>query len=176
MFKSILVATDGSDHAKKAVTLAADIAAKYGARLDFVHVLLQHADADIVRGLVDVSRLSKEMQAEFAQFEGIQRKADSTNSSAISVEIPFPREVLVAVGDLLLQDAERTAAEAGVKTVNRIWRQGDPASAILAAAEEQKSDLIVLGTRGLSDLKGLFVGSVSHKVSHLATCTCVTVK
>jgi len=33
-----------------------------------------------------------------------------------------------------------------------------------------------MGTRGLSDLKGLFVGSVSHKVSHLADCSCITVR
>lgn len=176
MIKSVLVATDGSDHAKKAVTLGADIAAKYGARVDFIHVLLGHAGARQVRSLVDVSRLPEEMRDELTRFEGMQRQADSSNPSVLSVEIPFPSEILVAVGDLLLEDAERTAAEAGVKTVDRIWRQGDPASAILAAAEERNSDLIVLGSRGLSDLKGLFVGSVSHKVSHLAKCTCVTVK
>ena len=47
---------------------------------------------------------------------------------------------------------------------------------ILAAAEHENADMIVMGSRGMGDLKGLFVGSVSNKVSHLAPCTCVTVK
>ncbi len=36
MILNVLVPTDGSDHAGKAVTLAADIAEKYGARLVFL--------------------------------------------------------------------------------------------------------------------------------------------
>jgi nucleotide-binding universal stress UspA family protein len=35
--------------------------------------------------------------------------------------------------------------------------------------------LIVLGSRGLSDIQGLMFGSTSHKVTHLASCSCVTV-
>ena len=42
MIKTILVPTDGSGHAKKAVDLAAEIAEKYGARLVILHVLLRH--------------------------------------------------------------------------------------------------------------------------------------
>ena len=39
MIKTIVVPTDGSSHAKKAIDLAADIAEKYGARLVILHVL-----------------------------------------------------------------------------------------------------------------------------------------
>ena len=48
--------------------------------------------------------------------------------------------------------------------------------AILDCAKDRNADLIVMGTRGLSDLKGRFVGSVSHKLSHLADCTFITVR
>lgn len=44
--------------------------------------------------------------------------------------------------------------------------EGDPAQAIKDAAEDEKCDLIVMGTRGLSDLQGMALGSVSHKVLH----------
>ena len=42
--------------------------------------------------------------------------------------------------------------------------EGDPAQAITEAASNQKCELIVMGTRGLSNLAGMALGSVSHKV------------
>ncbi len=176
MFETILVATDGSDHAKKAVSLGSDLAAKYGARLAITHVLLHHPSAHQIRQLVDPQTLAEPARTDFDRFVEMQKNAAATSGATISVDIPFPGEVLVAVGDILLRNAEREAQESGVKDIARIWKQGDPATCILAAAEDQKADLIVMGTRGLSDLKGLFVGSVSHKVNHLSKCTCITVK
>jgi nucleotide-binding universal stress UspA family protein len=43
--------------------------------------------------------------------------------------------------------------------------QGNPASAILNYSEEIGADVIILGSRGLSDFKELFLGSVSHNVA-----------
>nr|WP_231613761.1 universal stress protein [Halomonas sp. BC04] len=42
-------------------------------------------------------------------------------------------------------------------------------------ANEIAADAIVMGSRGVSELKGLLVGSVSHKVMHSAPCTVITV-
>ena len=64
----------------------------------------------------------------------------------------------------------------GVKSVRSVVEDGDPARCILDCATRDNADLVVLGSRGLSDLKGLLLGSVSHKVSQLAECTCMTVK
>ena len=57
-----------------------------------------------------------------------------------------------------------------------LLEDGDPASTILRVAKGLDADMIVLGSRGLGDAKGLLLGSVSHKVAHFAECTCVSVK
>ena len=76
------------------------------------------------------------------------------------------------------------ADEAGVQTPRSVHRrprgrrgEGDGGGAgslaslvapeILAEAEESGASLIIMGSRGLSDLKGLLVGSTTHKVLHL---------
>lgn len=51
---------------------------------------------------------------------------------------------------------------------------GRPDRSIVALARELEIDTIVMGSRGLSDARGLLVGSVSHKVSHVAHCTVIT--
>jgi nucleotide-binding universal stress UspA family protein len=51
---------------------------------------------------------------------------------------------------------------------------GDPAREIVAAADRLDTDCIVMGRRGLGDVGGLRMGSVSHKVGHLTDKTLVT--
>ena len=51
---------------------------------------------------------------------------------------------------------------------------GRPDRTIVEMAQALEVDAIVMGSRGLSDMKGLVVGSVSHKVSHVAHCTVIT--
>jgi len=54
--------------------------------------------------------------------------------------------------------------------------EGDPAGRIVEAARKRGADLIVIGSRGLGDLQGMLLGSVSHKVAQLAPCTCIIVR
>lgn len=54
--------------------------------------------------------------------------------------------------------------------VKKVVGTGDPGYEIAEYARRKNCDQIVIGTRGLSDLKGLVLGSVSHKVIHFAHC------
>ena len=77
--------------------------------------------------------------------------------------------------EVSLSDAAELAREAGVK-VNTYAREGDPADAILDVAEEQKSDLVVLGNKGMTGAKRFLLGSVPDKVSHHAPCSVLIVR
>jgi nucleotide-binding universal stress UspA family protein len=72
-------------------------------------------------------------------------------------------------GQEILQDAVRRLGKTSL-VVHEELLEGPEAEAILAVAEARQADLIVMGTRGLSTLQGLLVGSVSHKVTRHATC------
>lgn len=55
------------------------------------------------------------------------------------------------------------AREAGVEASFLIW-EGEPGESIVAAAEAEDADLIVMGTRGLGKVGRLILGSVSDAV------------
>jgi nucleotide-binding universal stress UspA family protein len=54
--------------------------------------------------------------------------------------------------------------------------EGDPASAIIDVADVRKSELIVMGSRGLGRLAGLVLGSTSQKVVAHAPCPVLIVR
>jgi len=161
MIKTILVPVDGSDHADRAVELGADLAAKYGATLELYHVLLAGQNVpDEIRQLSDK--------------EGAEEPALAVGGGY--VEASLPRAVLEDIAVKLLERAQKRAEEHGATDVKSAWGQGPATEQILERAKEVGADMIVMGSRGLSDLKGLVVGSVSHKISHLFDGTVVTVK
>ena len=148
MFERILVAVDGSDNALRAVDAASAIATKFDAELVVVTVLnsLRHSAA-----------LKKFAEAE---------------------EIDEPPAELAErlVGLPLIGEAANRASTKGMKQITRRVENGDPAEEIIKVAKEMNVDLIVLGTRGLGTMRELLMGSVSHKVTHLSECPCMTVK
>lgn len=69
----------------------------------------------------------------------------------------------LAHGQEVVEEPIRRLQDAGVETEVEIL-EGPPAEAILRVAEIQDADLIVMGTRGMSDATSLLVGSTSHRV------------
>ena len=146
MFASIVVGTDGSDTAKTAVRYAIDLARELGARLLIVSAYEAVAE----------QRLRGER-----------------------LEIPEDLQWMVNPrGDVLamLDEAKTDAATGGVEQVETFARQGDAADAILDVAEEHRSDLIVVGNRGMTGAKRFLLDSVPNKVSHHAPCSVLIVR
>ncbi len=173
MLNTILVPTDGSAHANKAVDLAGDLAAKYGAKIVLLHVLLRgHMPEGLLRA---------------AQVENLGAKSDAPDNlvnmpQEIMARVEgkkgtqMPLETLHFIGKRVLAGAEQICRDKGVQTVELAVEEGNPTEIILDYAKRTKADMIVLGSRGLTSLKGVLLGSISTQVSHLSSCTCVTVK
>jgi nucleotide-binding universal stress UspA family protein len=50
-----------------------------------------------------------------------------------------------------------------------------PAHEVVEAAQEVDADLIVVGSRGLGAISGLLLGSVAHRLLHIAPCPVLVV-
>lgn len=148
--KKILVAIDGSDYAKKAITTGCDIAKQYTADLTLIHVMTRVGSAVVPESL-----------REYVNMEHVQIT---------------DHDLLQGVAEQILEQGTNQAQEQGVSSATTTLEVGNPAHKIADYAKQNDIDLIVIGSRGLSDLGGLLLGSVSHKVAHLAACSCLLVK
>ena len=90
------------------------------------------------------------------------------------------KEVIAQMGDVPSESDQEAAQpvrdgvdalkQAGVDAEGEIRPTtfGHAAREILADAKEHDADVIVMGSRGRSDLAGAILGSTAHKVIHLA--------
>jgi len=53
---------------------------------------------------------------------------------------------------------------------------GSPAEIISSVAKIEKVDIIIMGSRGLNDLEGLLLGSVTHRVLKTAPCPVLVIR
>jgi nucleotide-binding universal stress UspA family protein len=81
----------------------------------------------------------------------------------------FPLETPQDALDLVATTV-KTLRAAGITATGDVHgvRAGHVAKDIVVTARLYSSNLIIMGSRGLSDMAGLFVGSVTHKVLQLA--------
>lgn len=143
----ILVAVDGSENAGRAVRLAIELA--------------RHFDSSVT--VLSVYKHRSHME--------------SSLSLVRTREVPTPPdEVMHDLAEEAVEWAGERFTEAGIDGVETMIRRGPPARTIVQTAKKMDADAIILGTRGLGDVEGFFMGSVSHKVNALADCTCITVR
>ena len=83
-------------------------------------------------------------------------------------------EIRCAAARQLKEWKEKVTPE-GVE-VEASLSSGNPSQAILNAVEEIGADLIVLGTRGLTGIKHVMLGSVAERTVRMAPCPVLTVK
>jgi len=79
------------------------------------------------------------------------------------------------MGKDLLEQTLKSLEGQGIKAASVLAR-GDAATEIIEYVKENRIDLIVAGSRGLSQMRGWLLGSVSRKLVHYAGCSVLVVK
>ncbi len=147
--RKILFPTDFSPAANHAFRYALHLAGKLGAKLITYHIYQEPVTTDITYMPFSMQRF----------FETVQLTAFENHRDAI----PPLREMAEEEG-------------LGQVEMNHVLLEGrDVSRGILQAIRREAPDLVVMGTKGASALKEIFVGSVSAEVLENASCPVVVV-
>ena len=139
MISKLLVATDGSDTAWKAVKYAVGFAKQIDASITLLSV-------------IDKSALI------------VQSIPVGMASNLIA---PIDDYIQQAV-EGYTQKAEKLCKKNGIK-VKKVIRSGHPVEEIIKEAKRSKASIIVLGTHGKGMLESAVLGSITHGVIHNST-------
>jgi nucleotide-binding universal stress UspA family protein len=145
--KKILLATDGSDGSLQAARMAGELCSC----ITETQVVVLYV-AHVPRAYYYTDELGNKVTPEVPMDVMIRRTAE-----------PIFRKTLSALG----LPEERVITEVQV---------GEPAEEIVDLARTEHVDLIVMGSRGLSPIKELLLGSVSDKVLRTAPCPVLVVR
>jgi nucleotide-binding universal stress UspA family protein len=120
--------------------------------------------------------LAKKYQSELILVHVVMRQIYAINppEAGVLAGTAIVRE-LEEDGKAILAKGEAAVKAQGIPVETRL-KQGVPAEELLRAVADENVDLIVLGSRGLSQVRAFFLGSVSDKVSHHAKCPALIVR
>lgn len=138
MIKKILVATDDSEPAKRAVKYALDLAGTLHAELTAVNV-------------VDLPSVT-------------ERQAIAGEVSPTHLIEPF-EDYMNQVGADIMARIESSCRERGIP-FRGLVKTGHPVEQIAAAAQKTGADLVILGSRGRGALGSVLLGSVTLGIIH----------
>jgi len=79
-------------------------------------------------------------------------------------------------GKALLSQTVEYLSNCARITATPVLLRGDAATEIIQYIREEEIDLIIAGSRGLSEVRGWLLGSVSRKLVHYASCSVLVVK
>jgi len=147
MFSKILVGTDGSEAAGRALLAASALAEKCGADLTIINVPRPDTIAFATGAMAGYHMVTT---------------------------MPSDEQVRAAA-QKILDAARETVAAAGGAVADMQIRRGEPADEIVAYAQKEGIDCIVTGRRGLGNVMGLVLGSTSQRIAHIAPCAVLSV-
>ena len=160
MIHHVLVPTDGSEYAERAVRFSAQVAdRRHEAEVLVIYVHLRVQPVSQERASVQVPGQAVQEVAP------LQEETDEE-------ELVHAQEIV----DRAVAEIKSLVTSPDVSVTGRVVVDNKIDDGILKVADEIKADIIVMGTRGLSTLRGAIMGSVSHALIEKATCPVLIVK
>jgi nucleotide-binding universal stress UspA family protein len=142
-----------------------------------MHKLLVPVDGsdNAIRALEHAIRLAKEIGKTELVLVYAHEPPIIYGEIAVYLSEDKAREIQQAHSENILRPAIEKARTSGVSFTSQILI-GDIAESIVSSAESSGCDGIVMGTRGMSAIGNLFLGSIATKVIHLTKLTVTLVK
>lgn len=150
-FQRILVPVDGSRPSLEAAELAVDVAEKFDSKVTVIHVVPHEVRHPQTREGYKAAQLPETVRKDI---EGM----------------------FLQKGEQALGDAKTLFEGEKVPVETMLEEFADPAETILDVAQKEKSDLIIMGNRGSSEIEDLELGGVAEKVSRHAKCPVLVAK
>jgi nucleotide-binding universal stress UspA family protein len=148
--RKILVAIDGSKPSLDASEQAISLAAKYEAELIAVHVVSPDVRYGYLEDVITPGLPASLKEVVVLAMEKGQKYLDNVMQNASENKVEVRTEVLIGASSVVKE--------------------------IVEYAEEHKIDLIVIGTRGISGIKKMLLGSTASGVLSYAHCPVLIVK
>jgi len=126
------------------------------------------------RALHEAIGLAKTFGAELHLLHCYPLQVTAIDPYGITVPEAYDRQLREAAGQRLSEWRSEVRAQK-VIAVQHVTAQS-PFTEIAALAEKLGVDLIVMGTRGLSGLKHVLLGSVTERTIRIAPCPVLTVR
>nr|MDO8081600.1 universal stress protein [Candidatus Freyarchaeota archaeon] len=149
--KKILVALDGSVYSEKVAMYGGDLALRYKAEITLIHVV------ETPKSIMPVSEVETSYSMEEIELtEKLTKQMES-------------------VAKTLLNEYKKDMKNKGLDA-KILVEKGNASDIILTVAEDEGYDLIVVGSRGLGNIKRFILGSISDKISKHAHCSVLIVR
>ncbi len=152
-YAKILVGTDGSPTAMRAVQMASDLAARLGATASVVCVYQPPTEQELEQYRADPN-------------DPVAQWNVGKEVREVPPEFKWRIAGAAQAGDILDRAAER-AYNAGVEVDVRAI-EGNPAEELISLAGSEGFDMIAVGSVGMTGAKRFMLGNVPHRISHHA--------
>ena len=123
-----------------------------------------------MRGLDEAIYLARQCQATVTGLFVTPLSKPQTNE-----QISYVEKYLLKDASKFLSQAKKRAAQNGILFYDKVL-YGDGGNTIVNTAKKQNFDLIVIGSRGNSKVKEIFLGSTSNYVLHKSSIPVLIVK